>query len=187
VQAIALSSTEPNVINVGIETGGVMHSSDGGKTWTRARGALYDCHSLAAHPSNGARFFQGGAGFGRAAATSSDGGRTWRKCESGSKLNYGWAVCADPSDPDACHYSAAVGPKKAHGVGRAAAVVFRASGGSVVPVSGAFTDMPYALIPTAGGGLVAGLSSGEVWERSGDSWQKLPFRFSGIHRCMIAL
>ena len=186
VQAIALSSTEPNVMNVGIETGGVMHSSDGGATWTRARGAIYDCHALAAHPSDGSRFYQGGAGLGRAAAVSSDGGKTWLKFQSGSKLNYGWAVCADPDDPDGCHYSSAVGPTKAHGVGRADAVVFRAASGTVVPASHAFTDMPYALIPTGEGGLVAGLSSGEVWERTGDTWQRMPFRFSGIHRCMVA-
>src|ERR671928_968925 len=51
VRAIALSYTDPDLVVVGIELGGVLRSTDGGETWQDQRpGAQPDCHSLSAHP-----------------------------------------------------------------------------------------------------------------------------------------
>ncbi len=51
--------------------------------------------------------------------------------------------------------------------------------------------MAYALItdPDAPGHVYAGLSNGDVWQSTdhGDSWTKLPFNLTGIHRSMILL
>lgn len=50
--------------------------------------------------------------------------------------------------------------------------------------------MPYALLTGPGPGeVIAGLSSGEVWEShdAGDSWLRLDFRFPGIERYLVRL
>lgn len=91
VQAVAISAA---AIVVGIEVGGVLTSRDGGASWTRARGALLDRHSLAADPFDPERFWQGGAGTTHG-ATSADGGRTWRKIKGVRGRRYGWAAAAD--------------------------------------------------------------------------------------------
>lgn len=50
VRAIMPSHTDPELVVVGIELGGVARSTDGGETWQDQRpGAQADCHSLAAH------------------------------------------------------------------------------------------------------------------------------------------
>ena len=52
-------------------------------------------------------------------------------------------------------------------------------------------SMPISLLthPSISGQLYAGLTNGEVWQSSdyGDTWEKLPFNFTGIWRSLIVL
>jgi len=97
VQAIALSPTDPNIINVGIEAGATVRSTDGGTSWTgHLKGSLRDCHTLISHQSNGEWVYEAG-GTGAGAAVSDDSGRTWRQQKTGLNRHYGWACAADPS------------------------------------------------------------------------------------------
>ena len=121
VKAIAPSPTDPNVINVGIEGIATVRSTDGGKTWTgHLKGALRDCHTLRSHPTDGARVYEAG-GTGAGAAFSSDAGRTWKQRRSGLDRHYGWAVAADPGNPQVWYVSvsqACVDFSRGFGVGQ---------------------------------------------------------------------
>ncbi len=194
VQAIALSPADPSIILVGIEAGAVLRSTDGGHTWQGHRaGALRDCHSLTFHAKHGDWVYEGG-GTGAGAACSRDGGHTWRQPRAGLDRHYGWAVAADPAQPEVWYASLSTGALKAHTDGQAQAYIFRSAGGAPWQKIGAglpqpLTDMPYALLtdPTAPGHIYAGLSNGAVWHSGnhGDAWQPMPFNLGGIHRAMI--
>lgn len=194
VQAIALAPDDPRTIVVGIELGAVLRSADGGQTWQGHRpGALRDCHSLAAHAVQGNWLYEGG-GTGAGAAFSRDGGVSWRQPRAGLDRHYGWAVAADPAQPEVWYVSLAPGPMKAHADGQAEAYIFRATGGAAwEKLAGGLPQplrhMPYALLtdPAAPGHVYAGLSNGEVWQSTdhGDNWQPLPFNLGSIHRVLI--
>ena len=52
VMDIVLSPTDPDVILVGVELGGVLRSADGGESWDgHKKGAVLDCHDLSFHPT----------------------------------------------------------------------------------------------------------------------------------------
>jgi photosystem II stability/assembly factor-like uncharacterized protein len=196
VQAIALSPTDPQTILVGIEAGAVVSSRDGGQTWTgHRRGALRDCHSLTFHATHGDWVYEGG-GTGAGVSVSRDAGASWIQPKEGLDRHYGWAVAADPAQPDVWYASVAPGAMKAHSENQAQAAIVRSMGGAGwQPLSGGLpqplNSMPYALLtdPSAPGQVYAGLSNGEVWHSvdHGDTWHQLPFRLRGIHRALLLL
>jgi photosystem II stability/assembly factor-like uncharacterized protein len=194
VQSITISPDDPNVLLAGIEFGGVFRSQDGGRTWSGHRkGALRDNHSLTFHNSNGDFAYQAG-GTGGGVSFSQDGGATWRKAKQGLAKNYGVACAADPQKPEVWYVSVAPGPGKAYGQ-LAEAYLYRTSGnGTWEPIGwGAhpMSSMPIALRthPSTSGLLYAGLTNGDVWHSNdyGDTWENLPFNFSGIWRSLIVL
>jgi photosystem II stability/assembly factor-like uncharacterized protein len=194
VQAIALSPTDPQTILAGIEFGAVVSSRDGGQTWSgHHRGALRDCHSLAFHATQGDWVYEGG---GTGVAVSRDAGTTWTQPKQGLDRHYGWAIAADPAQPDIWYASLAPGPWKAHGEGNAQAVIVRSVGGSAWQrLTGGLPQplnhMPYAVLtdPDAPGAVYAGLANGDVWHSVdyGDSWHQLPLSLGGIHRTLLLL
>lgn len=192
VQTLAASPTEPGVLLAGIEVGGVLRTADGGSTWTRGKGAIIDCHTLAFHVTDGRYAYQGGAGLRGAAAVSSDAGLTWTTSRDGQDYRYGWAVAADSERPDIVYVSAAPGPRSHSG--KANAAIFRREGdGPWVRLTGGLPDpldhMPYALItePDSPGNLFVGLSNGEVWHTldHGDTWVQVPLELGGVERSLI--
>lgn len=196
VQAIALSPTDPRTIVVGIEFGAVVRSENGGQTWTEhRRGALRDCHSLAFHARNGDWVYEGG-GTGAGVSVSRNAGSTWIQPGDGLEQHYGWAVAADPVQPEVWYASLSPGPRFAHSAHNAQAAIARASGGAAwQKLSGGLplplNHMPYALLtdPNAPGHVYAGLSNGDVWHSTdyGDTWQQLPFCLKYIQRTMLLL
>lgn len=187
VQALAISAADPAHVVAGVEVGGVHVTRDGGRTWARARGAILDCHSLAAHPEEGERFAQGGAGlaFG---ARSADGGATWAKAPRASPRSYGWAALCDPARPARCYHSASTGPGAAHGGGDARAKIFRVEDGASVPFAETFRGMPYGLA-WRGRALLAALSNGEVWASEGGeaAFERLPLSLGSVERAFAVV
>jgi hypothetical protein len=196
VQGIALSPTDPRIINVGIELGAVVRSEDGGRTWSgHRRGALRDCHALVFHATRGDWVYEGG-GTGAGAAVSRDGGLTWQQPRQGLDRHYGWAVAADPARPEIWYVATSPSALKAHSEHNAQAAIFRASGDSAWQKLGGglpqpLDHMPYALLtdPAAPGHLYAGLSDGAIWHSAdhGDTWQQMPFTLPGIQRALVLL
>src|SRR5919197_6011244 len=173
VRWIAPSPHDADLLLVGIELGGLMRSTDGGRSWQDHRpGAQRDVHSLAWHPSVEGRAYEAGGG---GAAFSTDGGETWRAADEGRDRNYTWSVAVDPGDPDLWYVSASTSPFAAHGGGDPQARIFRRRDGEWRPLAGGLPEplpaMPYALV-AAEGRLFAGLADGQLWESTnrGESW-----------------
>jgi hypothetical protein len=195
VQSIVLSGSDHDIVVAGIEAGAVVVSTDGGLTWMRhRRGSLRDCHTLAGHPDGRWVYEAGGSGGG--AAFSNDSGLTWKKHSAGLDRHYGWAVAADPADPQTWYVSMAPGPLKAHNDGKAEAYIFRSRGGGPWQKLGGglpqpLRHMPYSLLsdPQAPGHIYVALSSGDVWHSSdyGDAWSNLPFSLGSVNRSVIML
>lgn len=174
VRWIAPSPHDADVILVGIELGGLMRSTDGGKTWADHRpGAQPDVHSLAWHPHVPGRAYEAGGG---GTAWSDDEGETWHPADEGRDRNYTWSVAVDPEDPELWYVSASTGPYAAHGGGDPQAMIYRCRGGSWNALAGGLPDplpaMPYALV-AVDGGVVAGLADGQIWGSAdrGETWQ----------------
>jgi photosystem II stability/assembly factor-like uncharacterized protein len=193
VQGIALSPVDRALIVAGIEFGAVVRSTDGGQTWSEhCKGAMRDCHSLVFHARHGAYVYEGG-GSGKAGAISRDGGATWTQSKPGFDHHcYGWAVAADPAEPEIWYVSASSSPFKAHQPGKADAYIFRVNGDGLWEKVGAkgglpqpLDHMPYALRtdPAAPGHVYAGLLNGDVWFSPdyGDSWRQLPFNLGQLY------
>ena len=176
VRAIAPSHTDPNVVVVGIELGGVVRSTDGGETWQDQRpGAQADCHSLAAHHGDpGLLYEAGGGGF----ALSRDFGESWEAAEEGMGLSYAWGLAADAEDPTLVYASAASGPGRAHGGGPSDAAIYRrVADGRWEAVLVGLAAFPYALCPDpeAPGVLYAGLGDGTILrsQEAGAHWEEV--------------
>ncbi len=197
VQGLALSPTDPDLLLAGIEFGAVVRSQDGGATWSgHRRGATRDCHSLTFHATDGDHVYEGGAGFlRRAGAISRDGGRTWARPRDGLDRTYGWAVAADPADPEVWYVSASTGPGAAHGDGHARAMVFRREGDApwraIEGLDQPLASMPYALVtdPAAPDHLYVGTADGAVWHSAdrGRTAERLPIDLGRGLRTLLAL
>ena len=176
VRAIAPSFSDPHLVVVGIELGGVLRSTDGGETWQDQRpGAQPDCHSLFAHQRAPELLYEaGGGGF----AKSTDFGDSWESVDGGMGLHYVWGLAADATDPSLVYASAALGPYRAHGRGASGAAIYRKMGNQ--PWQAALEGLdafPYALCPDpeVPGALYAGLGDGTVLrgEDAGDAWEEV--------------
>jgi hypothetical protein len=175
VRWIAPSPHDPDLILVGIELGGLMRSTDGGKSWQDHRpGAQPDVHSLAWHPRVPGRAYEAGGG---GAAFSEDAGESWQRADEGRDRHYTWSVAVDPNDPELWYVSASTGPNAAHGRGDPQARIYRRRAGEPwSPLAGGLPEpllaMAYALV-AGDGRLFAGFGDGQVWESRdrGDSWR----------------
>jgi len=175
VRWIAPSPHEASLLLVGIELGGLMRSTDGGRTWEDHRpGAQRDVHCLAWHPRVPGRAYEAGGG---GAAFSVDGGETWSPADEGRDRSYAWALAVDPDDPELWYVSASTGPFAAHGRGEPQAHIYRRRGGEPwTALAGGLPEplpaMPYALL-AADGRLFAGLADGQLWESRdhGGTWR----------------
>ena len=168
VRWIAPSPHDADLLLVGIELGGLMRSTDAGRTWQDHRpGAQRDVHSLAWHPGVEGHAYEAGGG---GAAWSNDRGETWSPADEGRDRHYTWSVAVDREDPDVWYVSASTGPFAAHGGDDPQARIYGRRNGEWGALAGGLPDpipaMPYALV-AADGRVFAGLANGEIWE-SGD-------------------
>jgi len=175
VRWIAPSPHDADLILAGIELGGLMRSSDGGKTWADHRpGAQRDVHSLAWHPRVAGRAYEAGGG---GAAWSDDEGESWQPADEGRDRHYTWSVAVDPDDPELWYVSASTGPYAAHGGGDPKAKIYRRQEGKWSALAGGLPEplraMPYALV-AVDGGLVAGFADGQIWGSAdrGETWHE---------------
>ena len=178
VRWIAPSPHDANLLLIGIELGGLMRSTDRGRSWQDHRpGAQPDVHSLAWHPHAPRRAYEAGGG---GAAFRTDAGETWQPADDGRDRHYTWAVAVDS---DCWYVSASTGPYAAHGRRDPQARIYRQRPGEPwQPLSGGLPEplpaMPYGLLATDGR-LFAGLADGQLWQSrdQGESWS--PLRLNG--------
>jgi photosystem II stability/assembly factor-like uncharacterized protein len=176
VRAIAPSYTDPDLVVVGIELGGILRSTDRGETWQDQRpGAQPDCHSLSAHPEAVELLYEaGGGGFAR----STDFGNSWESVDGGMGLHYVWGLAVDAVDSSLVYASAAPGPYRAHGRGASGAAIYRKMEDEPwQAVLEGLDAFPYALCadPEVPGAVYAGLGDGTILRgvEAGESWEEV--------------
>lgn len=172
VRWIAPSPHDADLLLVGIELGGLMRSTDRGRSWQDHRpGAQRDVHALAWHPRVPGRAYEAGGG---GVAYSENAGESWLAADEGMDRHYAWAVAVDPEVPERWFVSASTGPFAAHGSGDPQAALYRRRDGGWQRADGGLPDpltaMPYALVAVPGR-VVAGLRDGRLWE-SGDGGER---------------
>jgi photosystem II stability/assembly factor-like uncharacterized protein len=190
VRWIAPHWTNPDLLFVGIELGGVMRSRDGGETWEdRKPGSYHDSHAILTHPTASDRVYEAA---GEGTAVSTDVGDSWRPVDQGMDRHYVWGLAVDPVDPDCWYVSASFGARHAHRTtGGAEAIIYRRRGDAPWQPLGGNGDlprplpsMPYALLAPRDrpGTVIAGLKSGELLlsDDHGDSWRRLDVRLPSI-------
>lgn len=188
VRWIAPSWTDPNLLFVGIELGGVMRSTDGGQTWEdRKPGSYHDSHAILTHPKAPERVYEAAGG---GVALSIDAGETWHEVDDGMDRHYAWAVAVDAADPELWYVSATFSARHAHGDRQhAEAIVYRRRGsaswqpaheGLPLPLP----VMPYALLAPLDrpGEVYMGLRDGTLYHSGdhGDTWRQLDVKLPGL-------
>jgi hypothetical protein len=115
VHQIALHQEQPGVLLMGIELGGVFRSTDDGESWMEQRDADPDPHTLATHPGEPERMYEGG---GASYCESQDGGASWTRSLEGipDEIRYFYSLAVDSGDPDTVIISSARDPFSGHGV-----------------------------------------------------------------------
>lgn len=181
-------ATNPEIIYVGIELGGVMRTTDGGATWEdRKPGAYTDSHAIRVHPIATERVYEAA---GQGVAFSDDEGETWSPVDDGMDRHYSWGIAVDPADPDLWYVSASYGARYAHARnGNAQGHIYRKRGSAPFELLNGDLDnplpyMPYSLLTLRDrpGVLLAGMQHGEVLlsEDEGESWRRLDFNLPGL-------
>jgi photosystem II stability/assembly factor-like uncharacterized protein len=180
--------SDPSILYVGIELGGVMRSTDGGETWEdRKPGAYTDSHAIRVHPTATDRVYEAA---GQGVALSLDRGESWSPIDDGMDRHYAWGIAVDPGDPDLWYVSASHGARWAHrSNGDAQAHLYRKRGDAPFELlNGALSNplpyMPYSLLTLRErpGVVLAGMQHGEILlsEDAGDSWRKLGLKLPAL-------
>lgn len=183
-------ATDPNIIYVGIELGGVMRSLDGGETWEdREPGAYTDSHAIKVHPTATDRVYEAA---GQGVALSDDCGASWSPVDEGMDRHYSWAIAVDPENPDLWYVSAAPGAGPAHrSEGDAQAYLYRKQGDAPwEKITDGLDDplpyMPYSLLTFRGqpNVVLAGMRNGILMlsANSGHEWRKLDLKLPALRQ-----
>lgn len=194
-RAIVVDRDDPNRIWVGVEVGGIMHTSDGGETWTFDRpGDNPDLHMMYAHPDRPTTLFAS-TGYGRedhiaeevegnaGVYRSDDHGQTWDYAWAGIVPRYSRPMCIDERAPYCLTVASAPNAFSNHrDEDGAQAMLFRSddhgdnwhSLGDEAHSPSAANFHGLMVDPDAPGGVVVGTDTGEVWRVSADAaWTRL--------------
>ena len=189
-RALVIDRNEPRRMWVGVEVGGIMHTDDGGETWSSGMpGANPDLHMMFAHPerpellfaSTGygrpdgiAEMIEGNAGVFR----SEDGGAAWEYAWKGITPRYSRPMCIDPRAPYGLTVGCAPTAFSSHKDDEGAqAMLLRSDdqGDSwrslCDPAHSPSRANIHGLTPDKErpGGVVIGTDTGEVWRISNDA------------------
>ena len=193
LHSICVDPRDPRVVRVGVSTGGVWHTNDGGATWDlRGEGlrALYVPPELTHNPiaqdvhrlvqCKGAPdtlWIQHHNGIFR----SDDGAQTWTELTENPVSTFGFGVVVHPSDPKTAWFVPGVSDQKRIPVDGRFVVTRTRDGGKTFDVLSAGLpetqawDLVYRhgfAIDTTGTRLATGSTTGNVWvsENEGDAW-----------------
>lgn len=181
-------ATDPSILYVGIELGGVMRSTDAGETWEdRKSGGYTDSHAIRVHQTATERVYEAA---GQGVALSLDEGENWTPVDDGMDRHYAWGIAVDPADPDLWYVSASHSARYAHARnGNAEAHLYRKRGDAPFELLNGDLDnplpyMPYSLLTLRDrpGVLLAGMQHGEILlsEDAGDRWRRLDLKLPGL-------
>lgn len=203
LHSVSVDPRNPARIAIGVSTGGVWHTEDGGRSWELAAKGMYaeymppenrfdeiaqDAHRIvrcAAAPDH--LWCQHHNGVFR----SEDGGRTWIEVTTMQPSKFGFAVAVHPRDPKTAWFVPAVKDETRVPVGGKLVVARTRDGGATVEVMREGLPQRHAYdlvwrhaldVDATGERLAIGSTSGGVWisEDSGESWRELPARLPPV-------
>ena len=169
-------ATDPQVVGavyIGVEEGGIYHSSDGGETWESLNEGLYwDVHTVKPAGDGVRLYATTGAGFHR----SDDGGHHWRRISGGLDRQYTTLCVTLPEQPRL--YTAAAASPPPSWVRGANAALYRSDDGGEhwvrlkhglpeqfnVMVRSLAVDEAGGVYAAAGHELFASSDEGETWQ-----------------------
>lgn len=181
-------ASDPSILYVGIELGGVMRSTDAGVTWEdRKPGAYTDSHAIRVHHTATERVYEAA---GQGVALSLDEGASWSPVDDGMDRHYSWGIAVDPADPDLWYVSASHGARYAHARnGNAQAHIYRKRGDEPFELLNSDLDVPLSYMPYSlltlrdrPGVVIAGMQHGRLLlsEDAGDHWRRLDLELPGL-------
>lgn len=95
VRELRMAPGDPDTIFAGIEVGGIVRSSDGGRTWVQLHGTHDDIHFINISKANSRRIYVATA---QAPYRSDDGGDSWEVINNGLERRYTLHISAAPHD-----------------------------------------------------------------------------------------
>jgi len=127
VRWITPHPTNPGELFVAIEAGAILHSTDGGETWTdRTPDSPIDSHTVRIHPQ-APDLVRSAAGDGY--FESPDRGSSWTKMGHGLKWGYCYGLAVDAMEPNLALMSVAPSARLGHGGrGEPMAAIYRQEG-----------------------------------------------------------
>lgn len=197
IHALAFSPRDPERIYAAVEVGGVIVSSDGGKTWVERREGIHlDVHAIASAPGEqeDVLYTATGQGFFR----SPNAGRTWESCCDGFASLYLAPLAVHPARPAVVFTAATQGrPRYWRGrEGGARCTIYRSenAGATWRPAMGGLPDtLPAAVSvlavdPSGGETVYAGSADGRLFvsEHLGASWRTLAEDLPPVHGLAFA-
>lgn len=184
ISTIVIDPTNPGILYVGIEVGGILRSEDEGKSWSELGHGLHkDVHTLALHSANPETIYAAtGDGFYR----SKDRGQNWHRLDRGIDRTYTIPLIIHPVKSENLYISANPGPPPTwHGSKGGDAAIFRSLDGGEswerlyrgLPetLKGAVLRRAMTISAFAPYPIYFGTTDGMIFQSNdgGDSWVKL--------------
>ena len=182
VRDLVVSPGDAALLYAGIEVGGVVRSTDGGKSWRQLPGLDDDIHCLHLGTDQQQRVY---AATASAPYRSSDGGENWEKINDGLARRYTLHISAAPDDADQVLVTVSENAR------RKSPQFYRSDDGgrSWSKVEGLgegdeAEDMVVAFEwdPSSPSNVYAGTDGGDLYHSSdrGQSWQQLPVELPSV-------
>jgi photosystem II stability/assembly factor-like uncharacterized protein len=201
VKHITFDPRSADTVYASIEVGGLLKSTDGGRSWRQLSGFFEDVHRVVVTAARPDGLFMGnGIGTYRSA----NAGETWEQLtDRSARIGYPDQVIMHPRDPDTVFMAGAIcGPGDWRKTKTADARIARSrdggkhweylEGGLPSHIHGNIEGFALNLWP-GGGALYAGTTDGDVFmsEDEGDSWSTIAQRIGAVskggHHVMLPL
>ena len=204
MHSICVDPRDSRIVRVGVSSGGVWLTRDGGATWTNDNTGMWqdhapeesmfdpngqDAHRLVQSPSHPDRMWvQHHNGIFR----SDDGGNVWHEVLDVKPSSFGFAVCVHPNEPDTAWFVPEIKDEKRIPAGGELVVTRTRNAGRSFDVlkNGLPQKHAYDIIyrhgmdiSASGDDLVIGSTTGGVWVTSdqGDSWSAVDARLPPVY------
>ncbi len=173
VRDLRTTPHDAGILYAGIEVGGVIRSTDGGRSWEQCTGPDPDIHCINPAPSLPGRVYIATA---RGPYRSDDGGRSWEPLDSGLSRTYTLHIASAYDNPDLVLVTVS------RSAGRSEPQFYRSEDGGkrwgLVQEVGSLDDMVVAIDwdPEEPSRVYAGTDSGKIYCSSdrGCSWSQIP-------------